>query len=124
MSELFDHFITWRIEHYLMKVLELKSSAEIASDSTTRSLFRIVIVAYPSLLIVLGIFSKLITFNLLRMSHELRDVHILQQHNILTLYFHKVDYPIKKLVHLRPKIGYYVKSIHQELGEFESILLD
>lgn len=57
-------------------VQDLIISVDPASYFTTRFLLRIFIVSSPSLLVLLLVFPKLITFNMISINHESRDVHM------------------------------------------------
>lgn len=73
-----------------MKMLESTNFAKTTRNYTTQFLLRIVIVAYPSFLILLSPIPKLITLKVLSMTHLSRDVHIFMQHKIHAICFHLI----------------------------------
>ena len=107
-----------------MKYLGLKTSADSTSDFHHLISAKIVIVPSPSLLIILGLFPKLIPLNLLGMSYKPRHVHISHYHSISALCFHQILHSIQELSHLIPSVRNHMRRIPGELVKLNSILLD
>lgn len=83
-------------------------------------MLKIVIVSYPILIVLLRMFPKLISLNILSVSHK-QIVHVFQLHCIHVLCFHQVLHFTKKPIHLDPRISKHLRSIPSELGKLEKI---
>ena len=65
---------------------------------------------------------KLGVLNLLRIHHEPRNIHIINEHCRTMLFFHQSRHPNHKLVHPRPSVWYYGLGILIELVEYNKVL--